>query len=74
MEESEAPLSTSSDDDSSEDEAEEIARFFSAAELRKMKLAKQSSPKLPPSLASPVLVPNGRGGITKLIEALPSWA
>ena len=64
------------DDDSSEDEAEKIARIFSDAELRKMKQAKQSSPKLSPTLtlASPVLVPNGRGGMTKLIEALPSWA
>jgi hypothetical protein len=68
------PFQSFSDDDSSEDEAEQIARSFSAAELRKMKQAKQSNPKLPPTLASPVLVPNGRGGVTKLIEALPSWA
>jgi hypothetical protein len=68
------PFQTSSDNDSTEDEPEEIERFFSVAELKKMKQAKQSSPKLPPTLASPVLVPNGRGGMTKLIEALPCQA
>ena len=70
----EDPIHLSRDYDSSEDEAEIIARSISAAELRRMKQTKQSSPKLPPTLASPVLVPNGRGGMTKLIEALPSWA
>ncbi|PMD18982.1 hypothetical protein NA56DRAFT_706023 [Hyaloscypha hepaticicola] len=68
------PFQPPSDYDSSEDEAEELARLYSAAELRKMKQAMQSSSKLLPTLASPVLVPNGRGGMTKLIEALPSWA
>ncbi len=38
-----------------------------------MKHTEQSTPKLPPP-ASPVLVSNGRGEMTKVIEALPSWA